>query len=50
MFHIIFLIWPLFFTIYVFNPSMVGLVINPVYGPIEQQPGPIKMRLSDSIK
>ena len=34
----------LFPTIHVFNPSMVGLMINPVYGPIAQQPGPIKMR------
>ena len=29
---------------HVFNRPMVGLVINPVYWLISQQPGPIKMR------
>ena len=36
--------FPVSHTIHVFNHTMVGLVINPVYGPISQQPGPIKMR------
>ena len=31
-------------TIHVFNHIKVGLVIDPVDGPISQQPGPIKMR------
>ena len=30
-------------TIHVFNHIKVGLVIDPVDGPISQQPGPIKM-------
>ena len=35
--------FPISHTMHVFNHSMVGLMINPVYGPISQQPGPIKM-------
>ena len=34
---------PVMHTMQVCNHTMVGLVINPVYGPISQQPGPIKM-------
>ena len=30
-------------TMHIFNHTMVRLMINPVYGPISQQPGPIKM-------
>ena len=36
--------FPVSLTLHVFNHTMVGLVINPVYGLISQQPGPIKMR------
>ena len=35
--------FPVSHTMHVFNRTMVGLVINPVYGPISQQPGPIKI-------
>ena len=31
-------------TMHVLNHNMAGLTINPVYRPISQQPGPIKMR------
>ena len=36
--------FPVSHTMHVFNHTMVDLVINPVYGLISQQPGPIKMR------
>ena len=39
-----FFAFPVAHIIHVFNHIMVGLMINPVYGPISQQPGPIKMR------
>ena len=39
-----FFIFPVAHIMHVFNHTMVGLVINPVYRPISQQPGPIKMR------
>ena len=35
---------PVLHTMHIFNHTMVGLVINPVYWLISQQPGPIKMR------
>ena len=39
-----FSVFPVAHTMRVFNHTMVGLMINPVNGPISQQPGPIKMR------
>ena len=38
-----FAMFPVSLSLHVFNHIMVGLVINPVHGPISQQPGPIKM-------
>ena len=38
-----FFAFPVACITHVFNHTMVGLMINPVYGPISQQPGPIKI-------
>ena len=35
--------FPFAHTMHVLNHNMAGLMINPVYRPITQQPGPIKM-------
>ena len=38
-----FFTFPVAHIMHVSNHTVVGLVINPVYRPISQQPGPIKM-------
>ena len=38
-----FFTFPVVHTMHILNRNMGGLMINPVYGPISQQPGPIKM-------
>ena len=40
----IFFTFPVACSMHVFSLNMAGLTINPVYGFISQQPGPIKMR------
>ena len=40
----IFFTFPVACCMHVFSLNMAGLTINPVYGFISQQPGPIKMR------
>ena len=39
-----FFAFPVGHAMHVLNHNMAGLTINPVYGPISQQPGLIKMR------
>ena len=38
-----FFAFPVAHTMHILNHNMAGLTINPVYRPISQQPGPIKM-------
>ena len=38
-----FFAFPVACAVPVFNHNMAGLTINPVYRPISQQPGPMKM-------
>ena len=40
----LFFTFPVACSMLVFSLNMAGLTINPVYGLISQQPGPIKMR------